>query len=227
MATTATVRPPPPPNNRPPPPPPPNKRKQPPPPKTPPKKPPPHPPPRTTTLVPSPPKRPRRSSVSIDAPVVLRDVNVFTKKQQVGQGTYGSVFVGQDNRTGEIVALKRINTEQEENGFPITAIREVKILKALDHVNIVALREIVTSKGKNRRYSLFAHDSFYSWSCLCSFLPPKVKRETITEAMFAWSVRHKICATDDVVSLVCVLCFQFKVRFPRMYSWSLSISSTT
>jgi len=49
--------------------------------------------------------------------------------------------------TGEVVALKRINTEQEENGFPITAIREVKILTALEHPNIVKLKEIVTSKG--------------------------------------------------------------------------------
>jgi cyclin-dependent kinase 12/13 len=58
------------------------------------------------------------------------------------------VFVGADKITGEIVALKRINTEEEENGFPITAIREVKILKALNHENIVKLKEIVTSKGK-------------------------------------------------------------------------------
>lgn len=93
------------------------------------------------------PKRPRRGSLSIKAPVVMRDVNVFMKKHQVGQGTYGSVFVGQDKDTGEVVALKRINTEQEENGFPITALREVKILKALHHVNIVNLKEIVTSKG--------------------------------------------------------------------------------
>jgi len=55
--------------------------------------------------------------------------------------------MGKDRDSGEIVALKRINTEQEENGFPITAIREVKILKALNHVNIVKLKEIVTSKG--------------------------------------------------------------------------------
>lgn len=55
--------------------------------------------------------------------------------------------MGVDKVTGEIVALKRINTEQEENGFPITAIREVKILKALEHKNIVKLKEIVTSKG--------------------------------------------------------------------------------
>jgi cyclin-dependent kinase 12/13 len=86
--------------------------------------------------------------VSLTAPKVLRDVTVYQKKHQVGQGTYGSVFMGADNITGEIVALKRINTEQEENGFPITAIREVKILKALENKNIVQLREIVTSKGE-------------------------------------------------------------------------------
>eukprot|EP00549_Striatella_unipunctata_P008309 CAMPEP_0118692106 /NCGR_PEP_ID=MMETSP0800-20121206/11072_1 /TAXON_ID=210618 ORGANISM="Striatella unipunctata, Strain CCMP2910" /NCGR_SAMPLE_ID=MMETSP0800 /ASSEMBLY_ACC=CAM_ASM_000638 /LENGTH=441 /DNA_ID=CAMNT_0006590001 /DNA_START=261 /DNA_END=1586 /DNA_ORIENTATION=+ len=88
----------------------------------------------------------KKMSVSIMAPVVLRDVTAFEKKQQVGQGTYGSVFMGADKQSGEIVALKRINTEQEENGFPLTALREVKILKALNHVNIVELKEIVTSK---------------------------------------------------------------------------------
>jgi cyclin-dependent kinase 12/13 len=80
-------------------------------------------------------------------PKTLRDVNAFAKQKQVGQGTYGSVFAGKDKQTGDIVALKRINTEQEANGFPITAIREVKILKALCHSNIVQLKELVTSKG--------------------------------------------------------------------------------
>ncbi len=66
-----------------------------------------------------------------------------------------SVFVGADKVTGEIVALKRINTEAEENGFPITAIREVKILKALKHDNIVHLKEIVTSKGELRHTIIY------------------------------------------------------------------------
>ena len=56
--------------------------------------------------------------------------------------------MGADKKTGEVVALKRINTEEEENGFPLTAIREVKILKALSHPNVVELKEIVTSKGE-------------------------------------------------------------------------------
>lgn len=78
--------------------------------------------------------------------MVLRDVHVYARKHQLGQGTFGSVFMGADKATGEVVALKRINTEQEENGFPITAIREVKILKALNHENVIKLKEIVTSK---------------------------------------------------------------------------------
>jgi len=85
--------------------------------------------------------------VKIIKPTVLRDVSVFDKKHQLGKGTYGDVFMGSDRETKEIVALKKINTEQESNyGFPITTIREVKILKALTHVNIVKLKEIVTSK---------------------------------------------------------------------------------
>jgi len=77
----------------------------------------------------------------------MRDVDAFEKKFQVGEGTYGSVFVAKDRTSNEIVALKRINTEQEENGFPITALREVKLLKGLKHPNMVLLKEIVCSKG--------------------------------------------------------------------------------
>ena len=74
-----------------------------------------------------------------------------------------SVFVGKDKQTGDIVALKRINTEQEANGFPITAIREVKILKALHHPNIVQLKELVTSKG-----ALF---TIFSFLAACLWMP--------------------------------------------------------
>lgn len=31
--------------------------------------------------------------------------------------------------------------------FPITAIREIKLLKKLQHANVIKLKEIVTSKG--------------------------------------------------------------------------------
>jgi len=49
--------------------------------------------------------------------------------------------------TQDIVALKKIRMDNEKEGFPITAIREIKILKKLRHRNIIDLKEIVTSKA--------------------------------------------------------------------------------
>ena len=47
---------------------------------------------------------------------------------------------------GELVALKKVRLENEKEGFPITAVREIKILRQLNHPNIVNLKEIVTDK---------------------------------------------------------------------------------
>lgn len=47
---------------------------------------------------------------------------------------------------GELVALKKVRLENEKEGFPITAVREIKILRQLNHPNIINLREIVTDK---------------------------------------------------------------------------------
>jgi len=47
---------------------------------------------------------------------------------------------------GNLVALKKVRLENEKEGFPITAVREIKILRQLVHPNIVRLHEIVTDK---------------------------------------------------------------------------------
>lgn len=69
--------------------------------------------------------------------------------EQVGEGTYGEVYKAKDKKSHEIVALKKIRMSKTEHdeGFPITAIREIKILKRLKHKNIVNLKEIVTSSS--------------------------------------------------------------------------------
>lgn len=48
--------------------------------------------------------------------------------------------------SGELVALKKVRTDNEKEGFPITAVREIKILRQLNHPSIVKLKEIVTDK---------------------------------------------------------------------------------
>jgi cyclin-dependent kinase 10 len=49
-----------------------------------------------------------------------------------------------DRRSGEIVALKtvRIDASEKRDGTPITAIREISLLRSLRHPNIVNVIEV-------------------------------------------------------------------------------------
>uniref|UniRef100_G1KU63 Protein kinase domain-containing protein n=1 Tax=Anolis carolinensis TaxID=28377 RepID=G1KU63_ANOCA len=64
----------------------------------------------------------------------------------IGEGTYGQVYKARDKDTGEMVALKKVRLDNEKEGFPITAIREIKILRQLTHKSIINMKEIVTDK---------------------------------------------------------------------------------
>lgn len=84
--------------------------------------------------------------------------DAYERIGHLGQGTYGEVFKARDKASGEIVAVKKIKMENEKEGFPITAVREIKILSRLAasdeqllgelmRTNIIRLREIVRSDG--------------------------------------------------------------------------------
>lgn len=66
----------------------------------------------------------------------------------LGEGTYGVVYKAIDQRNNEIVALKRIRLEVEDEGIPSTALREISLLRELEHDNIVQLKDCVQSEGK-------------------------------------------------------------------------------
>ena len=61
----------------------------------------------------------------------------YEKLEKVGEGTYGVVYKAKDYQTKEIVALKKIRLENEEEGMPSTAMREISLLNELSHKNIV------------------------------------------------------------------------------------------
>ncbi|KAF2841134.1 Pkinase-domain-containing protein [Patellaria atrata CBS 101060] len=65
----------------------------------------------------------------------------------VGSGTYGKVFKGIHVYTKDTVALKKIRMEGERDGFPVTAIREIKLLQSLNHDNIVKLHEVMVERN--------------------------------------------------------------------------------
>ena len=61
----------------------------------------------------------------------------YDKLSKIGEGTYGYVFKARNKVTNEIVALKKIKLENEDEGVPSTAMREISILKELNHPSIV------------------------------------------------------------------------------------------
>ncbi|CAG2181922.1 unnamed protein product [Oppiella nova] len=61
----------------------------------------------------------------------------FEKIEKIGEGTYGVVYKAKNKKTNELVALKKIRLENEDEGVPSTAIREITLLKELMHPNVV------------------------------------------------------------------------------------------
>ncbi|CAL4146110.1 unnamed protein product, partial [Meganyctiphanes norvegica] len=72
----------------------------------------------------------------------------YEKIEKIGEGTYGVVYKAQDLITRRIVALKKIRLENEADGVPSTALREICLLKELDHENIVRLLDVVHADKK-------------------------------------------------------------------------------
>lgn len=65
----------------------------------------------------------------------------------VGSGTYGKVFKAIHVYTKHLVALKKIRMDGEKDGFPVTAIREIKLLQSLKHENVVCLHEVMVENN--------------------------------------------------------------------------------
>ncbi|KAK6349771.1 serine/threonine protein kinase, CMGC, CDC2/CDK subfamily [Orbilia brochopaga] len=65
---------------------------------------------------------------------------------KLGEGTFGLVTKAQDTRNNQLVALKQFTVTNEKEGFPITALREIKYLKQLRHPNVIPLLEMVVEK---------------------------------------------------------------------------------
>jgi serine/threonine protein kinase len=69
----------------------------------------------------------------------------YQRTDLIGQGAYGIVYKGIRQRTNETVAIKRIPFADStpEGGVPCNVIREISLLRELDHPNVVQLLDII------------------------------------------------------------------------------------
>ncbi len=88
--------------------------------------------------------------------------------------------------SAELVALKKVRLDNEKEGFPITAIREIKILRQLNHKSIINMKEIVTDKEdaldfKNDKGIAWKRPSLWLWVS-----PRCVNCVFISQGRFTW-----------------------------------------
>lgn len=102
----------------------------------------------------------------------------FLSTDVIGQGAYGIVYKGRKEDTNEIVAIKRIPFADTtpEGGVPCNVIREISLLRELDHPNVVKLLDIIQANagGLYLVFEFVTHD-------LKTFMDQHQRSEDISE----------------------------------------------
>lgn len=101
--------------------------------------------------VPGGPWRPGCGPVRLPHPLTMPvRVGPYTLSTTLGKGNYGVVKLGRHERSGEEFAVKVVEKRVLEDDLPVNMDirREMSILRALCHPNIVALTEVMVSKSK-------------------------------------------------------------------------------
>lgn len=117
----------------------------------------------------------------------VEDISKYEKVMKIGQGTFGEVSKARCRKTGELVALKKILMENEKEGFPITALREIKILQTVNYTNcenVVRLKEICRTKPSQ-------HSRFRSTFYLVFELADHDLAGILSNAQIKLELKHK------------------------------------
>ena len=71
------------------------------------------------------------------------DANRYIIKEAIGKGSYGVVYSAYDTKNKENVAIKRINHVFEHISDGVRILREIKLLRHLNHPDIVTIKDII------------------------------------------------------------------------------------
>ncbi|KAI8925553.1 kinase-like domain-containing protein [Entophlyctis helioformis] len=81
-----------------------------------------------------------------------REATTYVTIERIGQGVYGTVYKVRDERTGSIHAMKK--TTMDPEGTMATTMREISILKALKHDNIVSIHDVCIANHSDKQVTV-------------------------------------------------------------------------
>lgn len=80
----------------------------------------------------------------------------FRVESRLGEGTYGEVYFVRDLEKNRPMALKRVKFHSTQTqGIPPTTIREIAILKELNHKNVVTLEDVIFANPGQPNFKLY------------------------------------------------------------------------
>ena len=79
----------------------------------------------------------------------------FELHERLGEGSFGVVRAAKEKKTSTLLAIKQIKHDPREDGIQITAVREIAILRRLQHDHIVRL--LSTTMDDDNVWLVFEH----------------------------------------------------------------------
>jgi cyclin-dependent kinase 2 len=122
----------------------------------------------------------------------------------LGHGAYGKVYKARDKETNTFIAMKKMNIDLEREGVPTTTLREVSLLKELNHPNIVKLFDVIVTE--NKLYLIFEYmerdlRKVLDASCLTSEQIKKIMFQILDALSFCHSRRfmHRDLKPENIL----------------------------
>eukprot|EP00243_Klebsormidium_subtile_P004773 TRINITY_DN18925_c0_g1_i1.p1 TRINITY_DN18925_c0_g1~~TRINITY_DN18925_c0_g1_i1.p1 ORF type:complete len:815 (-),score=132.87 TRINITY_DN18925_c0_g1_i1:446-2890(-) len=94
-----------------------------------------------------------------------KTVNQYVKLRRLGTGSYGKVVLHKDSITGKLYAMKilhrsrlmHVHISGEETAWT-DVLREIAIMKQLDHPNLVSLQEVIDDPDNDKIYMVLGYE---------------------------------------------------------------------
>lgn len=109
--------------------------------------------------------------------IAAEQLGNYEKLRKISESEFSTVHVARSRIDGSIVTIKKLLVLDENEGIPTDIVREVTILRSLEHPNIVRLYDVV-NKG---RYFYFIME--YCPLTLLDYITKSPDRETIRHYM--------------------------------------------